>query len=103
MTEESYEMKTAPDVTQGTSAEGTGPIVGGIGTRRPSAAKLEPLLIPEQPCADHDQYAAPSLVAARLFKPVTVGFKNLSYSVRNGIFRKGLHAASLCGWPLAKH
>ncbi|XP_058168547.1 uncharacterized protein LOC131283007 [Anopheles ziemanni] len=89
MAEEAYEMKMAPDVTQGTSAEETVPIVGGIGARRPSAAKLEPLLIPERPGAEHDQYAAPSLVAARLFKPVTVGFKNLSYSVRNGIFRKG--------------
>uniref|UniRef100_A0A182JLA7 Uncharacterized protein n=1 Tax=Anopheles atroparvus TaxID=41427 RepID=A0A182JLA7_ANOAO len=88
MAEESYEMKGAPEEAAESSGTGGEGPAEGVGARRPSAAKLKPLHIPAQPCADQE-FAAPSLVAARLFKPVTVGFKNLSYSVRNGIFRKG--------------
>ncbi|XP_049533755.1 ABC transporter G family member 6 [Anopheles darlingi] len=74
-------------------------------SRRQAGPKLQPLHIPAEPTPESASWnatsglatanangggsTASSLVAARLFKPVTVGFKNLSYSVRNGIFRKG--------------
>uniref|UniRef100_A0A182VUV1 ABC transporter domain-containing protein n=1 Tax=Anopheles minimus TaxID=112268 RepID=A0A182VUV1_9DIPT len=81
MAEESYEMSTSADAVGASST--------GVGSRRIEATKLEPLHIPAVPAVEQE-IAAPSLIAARLFKPVTVSFKNLSYSVRNGIFRKGL-------------
>lgn len=91
MAEESYEMNPASSAElNGGPADpeaGTSP-VSGVGGRRAGAAKLEPLQIPAVPAVEQE-IAAPSLIAARLFKPVTVSFKNLSYSVRNGIFRKG--------------
>ncbi|XP_058453468.1 ATP-binding cassette subfamily G member 4-like [Malaya genurostris] len=65
---------------------------GTIVQKRPNTIRLAPLKIPA-----HPQYSpslggastASSLAAARLFKPVTISFKDLSYSVRTGIFRKG--------------
>uniref|UniRef100_A0A182YMF1 ABC transporter domain-containing protein n=1 Tax=Anopheles stephensi TaxID=30069 RepID=A0A182YMF1_ANOST len=81
MSEESYEMSTSAVDPAGASS-------AGVGSRRAGAPNLEPLHIPAAPAVEQE-IAAPSLIAARLFKPVTVSFKNLSYSVRNGIFRKG--------------
>uniref|UniRef100_A0A182P7E8 Uncharacterized protein n=1 Tax=Anopheles epiroticus TaxID=199890 RepID=A0A182P7E8_9DIPT len=86
MAEESYEMNS-PTGTVDPDERAASPAAG-IGSRRAGAANLEPLQIPAA-SAMEQEIAAPSLIAARLFKPVTVSFKNLSYSVRNGIFRKG--------------
>ncbi|XP_055549562.1 ATP-binding cassette sub-family G member 4-like [Wyeomyia smithii] len=63
--------------------------------KRLKTLSLEPLKIPCEPLRfDHSPSlggasTASSLAAARLFKPVTISFKDLSYSVRTGIFRKG--------------
>ncbi|XP_055593429.1 ATP-binding cassette sub-family G member 4 [Uranotaenia lowii] len=63
--------------------------------KRPKNLALEPLKIPVPPGKFDNSpmggggSTASSLAAARLFKPVTISFKNLSYSVRTGIFRKG--------------
>lgn len=66
---------------------------GSLVQKRPQTLGLEPLKMPA-PGFQHSPSlggasTASSLAAARLIKPVTIGFKNLSYSVRTGIFRKG--------------
>lgn len=69
--------------------------VGKLVQKRPQTLGLEPLKMPVYPPGyEHSPSlggasTASSLAAARLIKPVTIGFKNLSYSVRTGIFRKG--------------
>ncbi|XP_058815319.1 ATP-binding cassette subfamily G member 4-like [Topomyia yanbarensis] len=65
---------------------------GTLVQKRPHTLQLTPLKIPTQSqCSPGlgGSSTASSLVAARLFKPVTISFKDLSYSVRTGIFRKG--------------
>lgn len=67
----------------------------GLVAKRPITLGLPPLKMPlTHPGFDRSPSmgggsTASSLAAARLFKPVTISFKDLSYSVRNGIFRKG--------------
>lgn len=68
-------------------------VQGSLVQKRPQTLGLEPLKMPA-PGFQHSPSlggasTASSLAAARLIKPVTIGFKNLSYSVRTGIFRKG--------------
>lgn len=67
----------------------------GLVAKRPITLGLAPLKMPlTHPGFDRSPSmgggsTASSLAAARLFKPVTISFKDLSYSVRTGIFRKG--------------
>ncbi|KAL9708308.1 hypothetical protein quinque_011826 [Culex quinquefasciatus] len=78
---ESYEM-----------SNGGGGGGGKLVQKRPQTLGLEPLKMPVYPPGyEHSPSlggasTASSLAAARLIKPVTIGFKNLSYSVRTGIF-----------------
>ncbi|XP_052864562.1 uncharacterized protein LOC128271162 [Anopheles cruzii] len=96
--EESFEMNsTPPDLrAAGSSAEkltiDEGIAHSALDSQRLAKVKLKHLHIPEPlplVATNGEGSTASSLVAARIFKPVTLGFKNLSFSVRNGIFKKG--------------
>lgn len=71
------------------------PVGAGLVAKRPTTLVLPPLKMPLNPPGfNHSpslggESTASSLAAARMFKPVTISFKDLSYSVRTGIFRKG--------------
>lgn len=98
---ESYEMSngtgTGGSVTlemQQQEEESMEKAMGKLVQKRPQTLGLEPLKMPPVQPFEHSPSlggasTASSLAAARLIKPVTIAFKNLSYSVRTGIFRKG--------------
>lgn len=61
----------------------------GLSARRPTAIKLEPININCDTCDTNSLASTSLIVASKSVNYIDIGFSNLSYTVKTGIWKRG--------------